>query len=76
MSEGQAAATVKLARMANQIARAFAAQGPDEALANTAAHIKSFWTPKMRRDLAAHLDDGNAALDPLARAAIEKLTRA
>ncbi len=76
MSEGQAAAVAKLARMANQIARAFATQPRDEALANTAAHIKSYWTPKMRRDLSARVDDGETPLDPLARAALEKLANA
>ena len=64
----------KLVRMANQIALAFRLEPPDAAVAGVADHIKSFWTPKMRRDMLARLAEGGAGLDPLAKAAIERLS--
>ncbi len=73
MSEGSSSAIDRLVRMANQIALAFQAQPQDEAVSNIAAHIKSFWTPKMRRDVIAHLQAGGADVAPLARAAFERL---
>jgi formate dehydrogenase subunit delta len=47
----------QLIRMANQIGSFFEAM-PDraEALENAAHHIKSFWEPRMRRELLAHVD--------------------
>jgi formate dehydrogenase subunit delta len=69
-----AAAVDKLIRMANQIALAFHAEPRDAAVADIATHIKSFWTPKMRRDIGSHLAEGGSRLDPLAKAAIERLT--
>lgn len=48
-----------LVRMANRIGQFFEAM-PDraEALAGTARHLRSFWEPRMRRQLLAHLDAG------------------
>ena len=45
--------TDKLAYMANQIAAAFAAEGEEKQVADTADHIQKFWDPAMRRDLMA-----------------------
>jgi formate dehydrogenase subunit delta len=42
--------------MANQIAGYFKAYPEDDAVAGISDHIKSFWTPGMRRTLTAHLD--------------------
>ncbi len=67
------AALDKLVRMANQIALAFRLQQPDEAVTGVANHIRSFWTPKMRRDIAARIDRDAADVDPVAKKAIEKL---
>ena len=39
-------------RMANQIATAFQAYPEDQAINETANHIKSFWDPRMRKQLA------------------------
>ena len=72
---GQRAALTKLVRMANQIAIAFRLQPHEQAVAGAADHIKSFWTPKMRGDIAAHLAKGGEGLVPLAREAIAKLAR-
>jgi formate dehydrogenase subunit delta len=74
MTAIRAEAMNKLIQMANQIAGGFRAQPHEQAVAGVADHIRSFWTPKMRRDIAAHLTEGGFGLDPLARAAVEKLT--
>lgn len=66
-------AIAKLARMANQIAHAFSAQPHAEAIAGVADHIAKFWTPKMRRDLASHLNTGDVVVDAIAREAFEFL---
>ena len=60
----------RLAHMANQIARNFAAQGEARAVGATAQHIRDFWDPRMK---AAILANDGSALDPLARAAVEQL---
>jgi formate dehydrogenase subunit delta len=56
--------------MANQIARNFAVQGEESAIAATAQHITDFWDPRMK---TAILADDRSALDPIARAAVEQL---
>jgi len=66
----------KLVYMANQIGKFFASQGPDEAVAGTAAHIRQFWDPRMRHAIFAHLDEGGAGLDANVREAIESLRAA
>jgi len=63
----------KLVMMANQIASFFAAQGEQRAVPQIADHIAKFWDPRMRRNIAAHIEQGGAGLSPLARAAIAKL---
>ena len=60
----------KLVMMANQIAKFFDAQGEARAVPQIADHIRQFWDPRMRRAIAAHLADGGAGLDPLAKAAL------
>jgi formate dehydrogenase subunit delta len=62
--------------MANQIGKFFATQGPEQAAAGTADHIKKFWDPRMRATILAHLQAGGQGLDPVARAALERLTKA
>ncbi|MBW8753596.1 MAG: formate dehydrogenase subunit delta [Sphingomonadales bacterium] len=56
--------------MADQIARNFAAQGEDEAIAATAEHIRLFWEPRMK---AAILADDRSALSPIVAAAVARL---
>lgn len=63
----------KLVMMANQIGTFFASQGPDQAVAGTADHIRKFWEPRMRRAILAHLDAGGEGLSPNVRAALEML---
>ena len=60
-----------LSLMADQIARNFAVQGHDKAVAATADHIVRFWDPRMK---AAILAD-RGALSSIARGAIELLAR-
>ncbi len=60
-------------RMANQIAVAFQAYPEDQAVKETANHIKSFWDPRMRKQLAQLIAKDSAALNPIALAAGKKL---
>ncbi|MBK9011129.1 MAG: formate dehydrogenase subunit delta [Novosphingobium sp.] len=55
--------------MANQIARNLAAQGA-AAVEATCQHLRDFWDPRMK---AAILGGSRAGLDPIARAAVERL---
>jgi len=66
----------KLVYMANQIGKFFASQGPEQAVAGTAEHIKKFWDPRMRAAIFAHLAQGGTGLDPVVRQALEKLQAA
>jgi formate dehydrogenase subunit delta len=52
----------KLVKMANEIAAFFAAE-PDRAVAveGVANHLKRFWEPRMREQILAALDAGEAA---------------
>jgi len=63
----------KLVYMANQIGRYFRSQGPDQAVAGTADHIKKFWDPRMRAAIFRHVETGGQGLEPLVRWAIEQL---
>jgi formate dehydrogenase subunit delta len=62
-----------LVRMANQIADFFKALPQEEALAGASNHIRMFWDPRMRAKMAKHLAAGGEGLNPLARAAVEKV---
>jgi len=64
----------KLVRMANQIGQFFQSQPHDAAVAGIADHLRSFWTPKMRRQIADHVAAGGAGLEPLTREAVERLS--
>ena len=60
----------RLTYMANQIARNLAPQGEAEAVELTCQHLRDFWDPRMK---AAILAGDRSGLDPIARAAVEKL---
>ncbi len=62
-----------LVRMASQIARQFAHEPTDEAVAAVAAHLASFWEHEMKADLTAALDAGQIEVDPVVRAAVDRL---
>lgn len=61
----------RLVAMANDISAFFAAE-PDkeEAARGAASHIKRFWDPRMRQQIAAHHRTGGSGLSDVARAAI------
>jgi formate dehydrogenase subunit delta len=59
-----------LANMAEQIARNFAIQGEEKAIAATAQHIRDFWDPRMK---AAILASERGSLSPIVAAAVEQL---
>ena len=61
----------KLAYMANQIAKFFAAQGEEKAAKGVADHIQKFWNPDMRRDFLAAA--ANLPLHPAVKAALPLL---
>jgi formate dehydrogenase subunit delta len=66
----------KLVRMANQIGQFFQSQPHDAAVAGIVDHLSSFWTPKMRRQIADHAAAGGAGLDPLTLEAVRRLAQA
>jgi formate dehydrogenase subunit delta len=53
-------------RLANEIAVQFHAVRSDVAVESIAAHLRSFWDPRMRSQLLAYVAAGAAGLDPLA----------
>ncbi|MFN8079379.1 MAG: formate dehydrogenase subunit delta [Kineosporiaceae bacterium] len=57
-------------RLANDIAAQFAYLDRDKAIAGIAAHLRDFWDPRMRAQLAAHVAAGGEGLDPLVVAAV------
>ncbi len=63
----------KLVLMMNQIVRNLAIQGEARTIEAAADHIRRFWDPRMRERIIAREAAGGAGLDPLARAAVERL---
>ena len=59
----------ELIHMANQIALNFDYLPEDEARAAVADHLRKFWDPRMRRELAAIAAAGPQRLHALVRAA-------
>ncbi len=57
----------KLDLMANQIAAFFRSYPDEEAVAGIHDHIRSFWSPAMRRDLLARAGAGLRAARPTGR---------
>jgi len=65
-----------LVTMANQIAEFFKTSHLDraEAVVATAQHLRSFWDPRMRREIIAHLGaNGGEGLGEIARDAVRTL---
>lgn len=60
----------RLRYMADQIARNFAVEGDEKAIAATAEHIRLFWDPRMKAAIQA---DDRAGLSPIAAAAVDRL---
>jgi formate dehydrogenase subunit delta len=64
-----------LIRMANQIASNYAHHPPEQAAAEVAAHLRSFWAPPMRADLVEYVHEGGTGVDPVVVMALEQLGR-
>lgn len=60
-------------RMANQIADIFEYLGEQEGTARIVNHLRRFWSPAMRDELARIAASGEAALSPLALAAAKEV---
>jgi formate dehydrogenase subunit delta len=73
MSHENSSKPDKLIYMANQIGKFWTSQGQETAPTAIAEHIRKFWDPRMRAAILRHLDSGGDGLDPLVRAAIERL---
>jgi formate dehydrogenase subunit delta len=63
----------RIVHMANQIALFFAAYPQERAEAGVQEHLQKFWTPAMRRDLAAYIAAGGEGLHRLVTAAAQRL---
>jgi len=62
---------------ANQIALFFAAYPHDEAVAGVTDHFKSFWEPRMRKQIEEYVaQTGGKGLHELVVAAVKRLTPA
>ena len=66
----------KLTYMANQIARFFVTQRDGDPAEKTAQHLRDFWDPRMRAQLAQIVASGGAGLSDTARKGAERLTEA
>ena len=63
-----------LIRMANQIAANFHAYPHEQAVASVAEHIRGFWDPRMRAELASLLKKSDGAgLSDLARQGAQRV---
>lgn len=60
-----------LVKMVNQIADNF--NFHDDAVERTLDHLKRFWAPSMHRKIVEFEAAGGAALNPTARAAVQRL---
>jgi formate dehydrogenase subunit delta len=66
----------RLVHMANQVASFFASYPEPEAIDGTANHLKSFWDPRMRREIEAHLKDkAGAGLSHIALEAVKRIAQ-
>jgi formate dehydrogenase subunit delta len=66
----------KLVRMANQIAANFD-YDPDKAkaVAGVVDHLKRFWSPLMREEIAGYDDQGDVQLSDIAKQAVAQLAQ-
>jgi len=62
-----------LVRMANQIADFFTPYSEEEAITGVETHIRSFWEPRMQRELVALAAHDPAPLSPHVQAAVKRL---
>ncbi|HEX4890452.1 MAG TPA: formate dehydrogenase subunit delta [Alphaproteobacteria bacterium] len=62
-----------LVHMANQIADFFKSYPEAEAIDGVATHIRQFWDPRMRAQLAKHFEAGGDGLNAISLAAAKRL---
>jgi formate dehydrogenase subunit delta len=65
--------TSEIARLASDIAAQFAHRPDAEASISVAAHMRTFWDPRMRSQLIDLVDAGGSDLDPVVLAAAASL---
>ena len=58
---------------ANQIAQFFESYPEAEAVAGIEDHLRKFWEPRMRRQIAAYAAEGGTGLRPLVTAAVQRM---
>ncbi len=64
----------RLVAMANDIGNFFVTEaGPDDAPAQVATHLRRFWEPRMRAQIARHAAAGGQGLSVVALAAVRRL---
>jgi formate dehydrogenase subunit delta len=63
----------KLVYMANQIGKAFNHESEQAAIDSIAGHIRSFWDPRMKKAIVAHVHGDGGGLDPRVLAAVRSL---
>lgn len=74
--EGEHSREVLLARMANEIADFFRAQGDaNMAIEGIASHMKNYWTRSMLAKLTAHVSEGAPELADLPREALNRINQ-
>jgi formate dehydrogenase subunit delta len=61
---------------ANQIALFFASYPHDEAVEGVANHLRSFWEPRMRRQIVAYVEADGPGLHELVPEAVKRLDEA
>ncbi|MBV0914004.1 formate dehydrogenase subunit delta [Anianabacter salinae] len=61
----------KMVRMANQIATFFKTQPNVDAPEKVGDHIRDFWEPRMRQQLAEHVAQGGDGLDSVVIRAVK-----
>ena len=66
----------KLVYMANQIGKFFAHGSEEEAVSNTADHLKKFWDPRMRKAIVEYAEAGGEGLQPIVLKAVRSLAPA
>jgi formate dehydrogenase subunit delta len=59
----------------NQLALFFATYPHEEAVAGVAAHIKAYWSPRMREQLHEYIANGGGGLHTLVPDAVKRLPK-
>jgi formate dehydrogenase subunit delta len=67
--------TRDMVRMANQMAAFFKSYGDVEGTRDLAAHINSFWEPRMRRMFFEYIAQGGKEFDPMVMAAAAQVRK-